>query len=174
MNTIIIVTIFLAVVIGFGLLMKNMRKQGFETQKSPSQPPPPPKTDSPEVEFTKILDALLKLNLMIRKDRHLSKKMIMGIEEIIDDLKSVIPAMMERYQGETLTYELKKIGNTHLYKTVKEFLDLSPESRKNQMQAFETTIQSLHDVCHRSREIVEKNETAEFKTMAHFLSGKFS
>jgi len=174
MTTIIIVTLFLASVIGFGLLMKNMRNKGFKTKENPIQPPPPPQEAPPEVQYTKILDTLLKLNLMIRKDRHFSKKMILKVEQIIDDLKSVIPAMMERYPGETLTYELKKIGNTHLYKTVKEFLDLSPESRENQMQAFETIIQNLHDVCRRSREIVEKNETAEFKTMAHFLEGKFS
>jgi len=173
MTTIIIVTLFLTSVIGFGLLIKRMRKKGFKTKEAHVSPPPP-KADSPDVEFTKILDTLLKLNLMIRKDMHFPLKMILGIEAIIDDLKSVIPAMMERYSGETLTYELKKIGNTHLYKTVKEFLDLSPESRETQTQAFESTIESLHDVCRRSREIVEKNETAEFKTMAHFLEGKFS
>jgi len=174
MTTIIIVTLFLASVIGFGLLMKRMRKQGFKAKTNPVEPPPPPKEDTPEVQYTKILDTLLKLNLMIRKDRHFARKMVFRVEEIIDDLKSVIPAMMERYPGETLTYEMKKIVNTHLHKTVKEFLDLSPESRENQIQAFETIIQNLHDVCHRSREIVEKNETAEFKTMAHFLEGKFS
>ncbi|WDP91381.1 MAG: hypothetical protein HUN04_17410 [Desulfobacter sp.] len=174
MTTIIIVTIFLASVIGFGLLMRNMRDKGFKAKESDLQPPPPPRTDSPEVEFTKILDSLLKLNLMIRKDGQFQQNMILYIEEIIDDLKSVIPAMMERYPGETLTYELKKIGSAHLYNTVKEFLDLSLESRENQFKAFEETINNLHDVSRRAREIVEKNETAEFKTMAHFLAGKFS
>ena len=174
MTTIIIVTVFLASVIGFGLLVKQMRKEGFKTKAPPAPAPPSPKQPSPEVEYTKILDTLLKLNLMIRTDRGLSKAMVLRIEEIIDDLKAVIPDMMERYAGETLTYELKKIGNTHLHRVVKEFLDLSPESRSNQLLSFETTIQNLHDVCHRSRQIVEKNETAEFKTMAHFLEGKFS
>ena len=174
MTTIIIVTVFLASVIGFGLLMKHLRKKGFKAAESPVQPPQPPPGDTPEVEYTKILDVLLKLNLMVRKDRHLSRTLILQIESIIDDLKAVIPAMMERYSGETLTYEIKKIGNTHLYKSVKEYLDLSAESREAQLPVFKETIQSLHEVCHRSREIVEKNETAEFKTMAHFLAGKFS
>ncbi len=73
-----------------------------------------------------------------------------------------------------MTYEIKKIGLSHLYKIVKEFLDLSEDSRSNQEGNFKTTIQSLADVTHRSRDIIENNETAEFKTMAHFLAGKFS
>ena len=174
MTTVIIVTVFLGSVIGFGLLMKHLRKEGFKAKENPVSPPPPPQEQDPEAEFKAILDSLLRLNLMIRKDRHFPKPLILNIEEIIDDLKAVIPSMMERYSGETLTYELKKIGKTHLYKTVKEYLDLSPSSRDVQKAAFEKTITNLHNVCHRSREIVEKNETAEFKTMAHFLEGKFS
>ena len=111
---------------------------------------------------------------MIRTDRGFSMELISKIESIIDDLKTLIPDMITRYPGETLTYELKKIGSTHLFKTVKEYLDLSPESRQTQQEYFEKTIESLHDVCKRSRQIVDNNETAEFKTMAHFLEGKFS
>ncbi len=174
MTTSIIVAVLLTAAIGFGMIFKKMRGKGFEAKTDDAPSPPPPKTDAPEVEFTNILDSLLKLNLMIRTDRGIETQMCQRIEAIIDDLKSVIPAMMERYPGEALTYELKKIGSAHLYNTVKEYLDLSPESRNNQRTAFEEIIGSLHDVSHRAREIVEKNETAEFKTMAHFLAGKFS
>ena len=51
---------------------------------------------------------------------------------------------------------------------------MSVESREAQFNTFNDTIQNLHEVSHRSRDIVENNETAEFKTMAHFLAGKFS
>ncbi len=173
MTTIITATIFLAAVIGFSLLMKHFRKQGVKTQDNSIIQTPKPK-ESPEEEFKKILDVLIKLNLLIRKDQDLSGEMMLKIEEIIDDLKTVIPAMMERYPGETLTYEIKKTGHTHLYKTTKEFLDMSVESREAQFNTFNDTIQNLHEVSHRSRDIVENNETAEFKTMAHFLAGKFS
>jgi hypothetical protein len=172
MTIIVAVTLFLAAVITFGLVMKKFRDAGIKVPQTPEAPPAPAKL--PEEEFTEILDVLLKLNLMIRKDRDVSEEMILKIEEIIDDLKTIIPAMMERYPGESLTYEIKKIGLSHLYKTVKEFLDLSGESREKQLDNFKTTIQSLQDVTHRSRDIIESNETAEFKTMAHFLAGKFS
>ncbi len=75
----------------------------------------------------------------------------------------VIPSMMERYPGEILTYEIKKIGKEHLYKTVKEYLDLSLKSRTHQFDMFKQTIDNLQEVSNRSRDIVENNETAEFK-----------
>ncbi len=172
MTIIIGLTIFLAAVITFGLIMKKIRDAGIKVAKPPVKPPASSKT--PEEEFKEILNALLKLNLMIRKDLDFSEEMVLKIEEIIDDLKTIIPAMMERYPGESLTYEIKKIGLSHLYKTVKEFLDLSGDSRQHQLDNFKTTVQSLQDVTHRSKDIIENNETAEFKTMAHFLAGKFS
>ena len=85
-----------------------------------------------------------------------------------------MPPMMERYPGEALTYELKRIGRDHLFAVVKEFTDLSSESREAQSRIFSQTIERLQEITNRSRDIVEKNETAEFKTMANFLSGKFS
>lgn len=138
------------------------------------RPAEAPETPAAETEYLAIVDTLLKLNIMIRTDRSFSNELQKDIETIIDDLTAVIPAMMERYPGETLTYELKKIGKTHLYKTVKEYLDLSEDSRASQAGVFKQTIDSLQEVSNRSRNIVEKNETAEFKTMANFLAGKFS
>lgn len=150
----------------------------FKTTTVPSGPKdqssPAVEEPDPAAEFKKILDTLIKLNIMIRTDRDFSMNLISKIEFIVDDLKLLIPNMITRYPGETLTYELKKIGTTHLFKTVKEYLDLSLEGRQNQLEAFEKTIESLREVCTRSRQIVDNNEIAEFKTMAHFLEGKFS
>lgn len=174
MTTIILVTVFLASVIGFGLLMKNFRTKGLRTTENPIKQPSPTSKDPPEEEFRHILDTLLKTNLMIRKDRNLPQDLLFSIEAIIDDLKAVIPAMMEKYPRESLTWELKKIGRSHLAKTVKEYLDLSPDSRLAQLETFKAAIGQLQDVISRSRRIAEANETAEFKTMALFLGQKFS
>lgn len=174
MTTIIIVTVFLASVIGFGLIMNHFRTKGLKTKENPIQPERPSAKEPPEKEFRHILDALLATNLMVRKDREIPKELLLNIEQIIDDLKAVIPGMMEKYPSETLTWEIKKIGRSHLNKTVKEYLDLSPESRLAQLDTFKNTIQHLQEVIFRSRQIVEKNETAEFKTMAQFLGQKFS
>lgn len=169
--TLIAAVILIAVIIGIVMVIKNRPTSTPDTLAADT-PPPGPAGDEDEVR--PILEALLKLNILIRTDMDFSKDLTIEIEAIMDDLMVVIPAMIERYPGETLTYEIKKIGREHLFKTVKEYLDLSGESRSHQFDMFKQTIDALKDVTHRSRDIVEKNETAEFKTMANFLSSKFS
>lgn len=173
MTVIIIAAVFIIALILFNLIISRMKAPKVSSSPNEQSPSTPEKKD-PGADFKEILDTLIKLNLLIRTDRDFSMDLILKIESIIDDLKALIPDMITRYPGETLTYELKKIGATHLFKTVKEYLDLSFDSRQIQRQAFEKTIESLHDVCKRSRQIVDNNEIAEFKTMAHFLEGKFS
>ncbi|MCF8113996.1 MAG: hypothetical protein K9K21_09135 [Desulfotignum sp.] len=170
--TAVIILIILAAA-GFFLMKRSsgrsVRSQEPENRKAAAAQPP-----SPEEEYSTIVEMLLKLNIMMRTDKRFSNELQEEIEGIIDDLMAVIPAMMDRFPGETLTYEIKKIGKTHLYKTVKEYLDLSDESRTSQAGVFKQTIDGLREISNRSRDIVEKNETAEFKTMANFLAGKFS
>lgn len=173
MTLIIIIAILLVAAIGIWFFLNSQKK----TSQTPiEQAAASLQADKPDPgsEYKRILDSLLKLNILIRKDELLDQDMVNRLESIIDDLMVVIPQMMERYPGETLTYEIKKIGENHLYKTVKEFLDLSEEGRGHQSEFFNKTIESLNDVSVRSRDIVEKNETAEFKTMANFLASKFS
>src|SRR6056297_1833130 len=165
MNVIIVAAVFIIALILFNLIIRRMKASKVSSSTKEQSPSTPEKKD-PGADFKKILDTLIKLNLLIRTDRDFSMDLILKIESIIDDLKALIPDMITRYPGETLTYELKKIGGTHLFKTVKEYLDLSLNSRQIQRQAFEKTIESLHDVCKRSRQIVDNNEIAEFKTMA--------
>ena len=173
--TMFIAAIVIIAIIGFAIMMKNSKKKevGSGDNNTPPTPAPEPE-NSQEQELKTIMDSLLSLNILMRKDKDFPSKTGGTIESIIDDLTMITPAMMERYPGETLTYEIKKIGKNHLYKTVKEYLDLSLDSRKNQLDIFEKTIKSLHEISNRSRDIVDKNETAEFKTMANFLAGKFA
>ena len=167
----IAVAVLIIAAIGVALFLR--KKSSSESSAAPA-PPSPRSGLSPDLEYGIILDSLLKLNILMRKDKEFPEEMTGEIETVIDDLMVITPSMMERYPGETLTYEIKKIGMTHLFKTVKEYLDLSPESRAAQLDIFKKTIESLKEVTRRSRDIVEKNETAEFKTMANFLAGKFS
>lgn len=176
MTTVIIVLIAIAATAAAAYLLlysRGPRPTGETPVETAARSIAPERTD-PADEFRQIMDALLALNILIRKDPDLDRAILEKLERIIDDLRVVIPRMMERYPSEALTYEIKKIGETHLFRTVKEFTDLSLESRGIQMDTFTRTIDGLHEVSERSRTIVEKNETAEFKTMANFLSTKFS
>lgn len=169
MTIIIIVTILVISVIGFGLIMNRVRTEGMKVRPAPG---PRPKPLPPEDEFRQILEVLLKLNLMVRRDREFPKEMLLNIEEIIDDLKEILPSMLELYPDETLTCELKKIGLTNLYKIVNEFMNLSPDSREKQFKSFKETLRDLHEVSRKSRDIVEKDQIAEFKSMADLIAKK--
>lgn len=172
--TIIITAIVIIAIIGIAIMIYNNNIRKKKSDNSMPDTPEQKQENSSDREIKTIMNSLLSLNILLRKDKDVSEKMIKTIESVIDDLIMIIPGMMERYPGETLTYEIKKIGKNHLYKIIKEYLDLSLESRENQFAIFEKTIKNLHEISSRSRNIVEKNETAEFKTMANFLAGKFS
>ncbi len=164
--------IVIAVLVGLGFTF-------LKKQKKPSAPSPEPPKQEPvaapdKQAIMEAAESLLSLNLMIRTDHDLDNDLLVSIEQIIDDIRFVLPMMMERYPGDSLTYEIEKIGKTHLKKIVKEFLDLSIQGRQAQHDIFKNTIDNLSQVTKRSRQIIENNETAEFKTMAHFLAGKFS
>ncbi|MCD4741462.1 MAG: hypothetical protein K8R67_03115 [Desulfobacteraceae bacterium] len=172
MTVVTIVIVAVIVIAGIFLVLKITTKNSASVEKEAAVSSVPQK-ESAETEFEKIMGTLLKLNILIRTDTRLDSEMLSTIESIIDDLKATIPPMMEKYPGETLTYELKKIGSSHLYNNVKEYLDLSDESRVTQLSIFNNTLASLNEVSKRARDIAEKNETQEFKTMATFLKTKF-
>ena len=176
MTVLTIVIVAVIIVAGAFLIFKtatNMAAKPGDPSENNVDVAQQPEKASLQTEFESIMETLLKLNILIRTDAGLEPEILNSIESIIDDLKATIPPMMEKYPGETLTYELKKIGSAHLYNNVKEFLDLSDESRENQMSIFKNTLASLNEVSARARNIAEKNETQEFKTMATFLKTKF-
>jgi hypothetical protein len=174
----VLIIVIAAIILAAGAFLifksaKNMAEKPDDSSQQNTSTPTETGKGTPESEFEQIMGMLLKLNILIRTDPELEPAILNSIELIIDDLKATIPPMMEKYPGETLTYELKKIGSAHLYNNVKEFLDLSEESRKNQISVFKNTLTSLNEVSNRARTIAEKNETQEFKTMATFLKTKF-
>jgi uncharacterized membrane protein YdfJ with MMPL/SSD domain len=170
MNFVIIIIAIIIVAAIFFMFQINKNKA---EKKSINKAPIQTKEQNHNTEFKKIMDNLLQLNILIRTDADLDPEISKTIEAIIDDLKATIPLMMEKFPTETLTYELKKIGSAHLFNSVKEYTDLSEASRENQISIFKDTLASLNEISTRARNIAEKNEIREFKTMATFLKTKF-
>lgn len=138
-----------------------------------AQQPQTVKTD-PQQEQKNILQALVNLNIDLRTTYNLDLKIGTLVEENIDLLTDTVPQMMDRYPSESLTYELKRIAGEHLPRVVKEFFDLSAESRDTHAGAFQQSLSDIRDQVKRAKEIVEHNEVAEFKVMASFLKTKYS
>jgi hypothetical protein len=117
---------------------------------------------------------LVNLNIHLRTTHGLAPEVVERVERIIDLLNATVPQMQERHPSESLTYELNRIAADHLPQVVKEFIDLSAESRQRQAAAFASSLDDVRSQIQRAREIVEHNEVAEFKVMATFLKTKYS
>ena len=154
-------------------IFKLMTKKSSPEQPQPKPTEVTPKKD-PNKELANITNSLVKLNVKIRTTYGLTPDVIQLVEEIIDFLKTVVPQMMERHSSETLTYELKRISVEHLPEIIKEFVDLSKDSRKRHHDSFIQSLTDIRDQVKRANEIVEHNEQAEFKVMASFLKTKYS
>ncbi len=154
-------------------IFKRMKKKSFSEQEQPGPTVTTPEKD-PDRELAEITNSLVRLNIKIRTTYGLTSKVTQLVEEIIDYLRTTVPQMMERHPSETLTYELKRISVEHLPDIIKEFIDLSEDSRKRHHDSFTQSLSDVRDQVKRANEIVEQNEQAEFKVMASFLKTKYS
>ena len=167
---------FIGVLLAIGVaifIFKRMTKKSSPEQQQPKPTVATPKED-PNKDLENITNSLVRLNVKIRTTHGLTPEAIQLVEEIIDFLKTVVPQMMERHSSETLTYELKRISVEHLPEIIKEFVDLSEDSRKRHHDSFIQSLTDIRDQVKRAIEIVEQNEQAEFKVMASFLKTKYS
>jgi len=86
----IAVVVILIAVTGFVIMKKNKGKnQNNSTPDTPASKP----DDSSEQELESIMDSLLSLNILMRKDRDFPSKMTGEIEAVIDDLTMITPAV---------------------------------------------------------------------------------
>lgn len=132
------------------------------------------KSSDPEAELTSLLEGLVNLNIFIRTTHGLTPESLQSIEKVIDLLRDTVPQMIARHPSESLTYELKRISGEHLAEIVKEFVDLSPDSRQRHVEAFIVSLGDIREQIQRAKEIIENNEVAEFKVIASFLKIKYS
>ena len=155
------------------LIFKRMTKKRPSEEQQPETVVSTLKED-PQKEQIGITNSLVRLNITARTTYGLTLEVIHLLEEIIDYLKTTVPQMIERHPSETLTYELKRISAEHLPNILKEFIDLSEDSRKHHHDSFIQALEDIRNQVKRANEIVEQNEQAEFKVMASFLKTKYS
>ena len=152
---------------------KSTQKSG--SKAAPMEPAPAAEPSlGTEAELSALMESLVNLNILIRTTHGLSLECLQLIEEVIDLLTDTVPQMMARHPSESLTYELKRIAGEHLTETVREFVDLSRDSRQRQAETFVGSLGDVRNQIQRAKEIVEQNEVAEFKVMASFLKTKYS
>jgi uncharacterized protein YfkK (UPF0435 family) len=168
MTTVIIV--LLVLIVGAAAAVFFLRKKPVPPPAPPS--PAPETTGDGRTSLEKLFSNLLEINLFLRLQAAPAEIMTL-VEGIIDDTRTTLPAMVERYPDETLTYRMEKICETDLMRQLKEYFDLSEESRKTYNQDMIQRLTDIHRLIGRAKKIVEHNEVSEFKMIARELEIKF-
>ena len=93
-------------------------------------------------------------------------------EELVDELRIVVPLALERMPGAEGTFNLKTLATKELPAMVNEFLDLGPESRTDKEGGFLDLLQQLAAKVAKLRDFIEQGQLQEFETEAAFVSLK--
>ncbi len=136
--------------------------------------PSPSPEKAKETDVKASLESLLNLNILARTTKGLAEDALELIEQIVDSLVKVLPQANERYPNEGVTYELNRISKEHLFKSIKEYLEMSETSRENQLGNFKERLKEILDIVTQANDIIDRNEESEFKTIANFLRTKYS
>ncbi|MBT8338868.1 MAG: hypothetical protein KJP07_02545 [Desulfatitalea sp.] len=168
LNTFLFILIAVIAAAVIFVLARRKKTQAENPESSPAAPAAA--ASGPDIHL--LLENLFQVNLLVRLQAE-PVAVIQLVEEIIDDTRSTLPAMMERYPDETLTYRMEKICEKDLNAQLKEFFDLSPDGREKYVDDLIGRLEDVKRLVHRAREIVEQNEVSEFKMIARELEIKF-
>jgi hypothetical protein len=170
----IIIGCAVAMVIVGGLtiyFIRKMRKTDaaldvVEKILKPEQEPVKPET---------AIEGLVAFNVFVRDHIHLlSDEVVQLCEEIVDTFRDIVPKMMARYPEQALTYELRRASEEHLLRKLKEYCDMSDQNRQERAQVLVTLLKELQGHAVHGADIIERNETDEFDTMANFMKMNLS
>jgi hypothetical protein len=133
------------------------------------------KPDAEPVKPEASIEGLVAFNVFVRDHIHLlSDEVVELCEQIVDTFRDIVPKMMERYPEQALTYELRRASEEHLQRKLKEYCDMSDQNRQERAQVLVTLLEELLAHAVHGRDIIERNETDEFDTMANFMKMNLS
>jgi hypothetical protein len=170
----IIIGCILAITIVGALAIVYIRKKSknkaplevVEQILKPGQEPVKPETS---------IEGLIAFNVFVRDNIHLlNDEVVQLCEEIVDAFRDLVPKMMERYPEHALTYELRRAGESHLLRKLKEYCDMSENNRRDRAPVLVTLLKELLQHAVHGAEIIERNEIDEFDTVANFMKMNLS
>lgn len=147
--------------------------------KSTSQPPkttaapPLSKTAAADRGVVALLGHLLKLNLEMR-DQRLGGQVLKLAEQVIDQLRSLLPRLNAEHQGQDLTWTVNQLASHYLpEKTIRPYLKLSATNRTAQEESVLASLKQLHQQLVRVATLVDTRAVGEFERAAAFIKERF-
>ena len=121
------------------------------------------------------VEGLVAFNVFVRDHIHLvSDEVVQLCEQIVDTFRDIVPKMMERYPDHALTYELRRASESHLFRKLKEYCDMSETNRQEREPQLINLLKDLNDHALHGADIIERNEMDEFDTVANFIKMNLS
>lgn len=126
----------------------------------------PPEQVKPE----DAIEGLIAFNVFVRDHIHLlSDEVVRLCEQIVDTFRDIVPKMIARYPEHALTYELRRASESHLFRKLKEYCDMSESNRRERGAVLVSLLKELHAHAVHGADIIERNEMDEFDTVANFI-----
>ena len=129
----------------------------------------PAESSAPWVEP---LQQLLRLNLELRMGA-LEPDVVRQLEEIVDDLRDLIPGLCEDHAGSELTWTVKRMAEDYLPRVLGPFLALSSAERAQHRDEFVKSLAGLEAELAGIRGLVRDAKVGEFQAKAAFLRARF-
>lgn len=129
-------------------------------------------TVRPEDEERTIVSGLLRLNVQVR-EAGLDAEVVSKTETVIDCLRRLVPDMQERYPGEELTWEIKRVAHVHLRELFFKYMALPEEMRVQERQRILLLLDAIVVDLGDAAELVKNAKVTDFGLKAAVIKRKF-
>lgn len=129
-------------------------------------------TVRPEDEERMIVTGFLDLNIQIRV-AGLDVEVMSKTETVIDSLRRLVPDMQERYPGEELTWEIKRVARVHLRELLSKYIALPEAMRVQERQRILSLLDAIVTDLEDAAELVKSAKVTDFGLKAAVIKRKF-
>ncbi len=156
-----------AAVVAIYVDRRMSRSGGAPGAEQPGEQP-----EDPATAWVSHLRSLLDLNIRIR-ERGLWEEVTPKLEEIIDELREIVPQLNFDYVGSELTWTVNRMATDYLPRIVDPYLELSPGARTDNQQELLQSLAGLESELSNIADLVKNHREGDFKAKAAFLRVRF-
>ena len=153
-----------AAVVAIAVYRRMQRRDRADSEVAPAAPD--------DAAWIGHLEQLLALNLKVR-EQALAEPVTAKLEEIIDELRGLVPELSEDHAGSELTWIVNRMASDYLPRIVNPFVGLSPAGRAENQDELLSSLEGLENELANIRELVRNHKVGEFKAKAAFLRTRF-
>ena len=115
---------------------------------------------------------LLRLNILVRKNTFESDLRDL-IEQLIDDLRRITPAINERFKGSEMSWVINKMSDKYLPELVTPYLALSQDAQDKQKEKFVESLSSIDKELKEVEAMLNSSDKSDFESKARFIKHRF-